>query len=187
METNPRILPMEHILDDCHTEDSVGRVMGVYFTIHQKPIPMPRPSATFTRTGMRFYSPVKTKGSAFAVEAKRLIQLTYTGKPFPMFKDGDTARDQVSLHVKITYRIRRPNDHFEASNRSKPVKRSKLLARVTGGDLDNLVKYTLDCMNSMVYFDDKMITSLATKKVWNQDPNSDGNTSVEVQKDYIWI
>jgi Holliday junction resolvase RusA-like endonuclease len=184
METNLTILPEEEILDDFHTEDSSGRVIGVNFTIHQKPIPMPRPSATVTRTGIRVYSRVKTKGSAFALEAKRLIQQTYTGG-FPMFKDGDTGQDEVKLHVTITYPIRRPTDHYKSSNRSKPVKTSKLIARVTGGDLDNLVKYTLDCLNSMVYFDDKMVTRLSTKKVWDQDPNSGGSTSVEVAKNYI--
>ena len=177
---------MEEILEDFHSEDSRGGTSSVYFTIHQKPVPMPRPSATVTRTGLRVYSGAKTKGGAFAIEAKRLIRLTYH-KAFPMFKDGDTARDQVDLHVSITYRIRRPNDHYKSCNRSKAVKTSKLLARVTGGDLDNLVKYTLDCMNSLVYYDDKMITSLSTKKVWAEDPNSDGSTTVEVKKNYIWI
>ena len=121
-----------------------------------------------------------------ALEIKRLLLVSTdsTGLELPLLKDEHTAAD---LHVSITYRIRRPNDHYKASNRlADVVKVDKLNARVTGGDLDNLVKYTLDCMNKVVYDDDKMITSLASKKIWCDDPTSDGSTTVEVKKIVIF-
>jgi Holliday junction resolvase RusA-like endonuclease len=162
--------------------EHVPRVSGVGFSIYQKPIPMPRPAATMTRKGLRVYSPKKTKGGPFSLEVKRLLLATVE-RELPLFKDGDTEAD---LHVSITYRIRRPNDHYKSSNRLNVVKTNKLLARVTGGDIDNLAKYTLDSMNTLVYGDDKMITSLAVKKLWCEDPNSDGSTTVEVKNNLIF-
>jgi Holliday junction resolvase RusA-like endonuclease len=164
--------------------EQVPRISGVGFSIYQKPIPKPRPAATITRTGkIRVYSPKKTKGGAFSLEVKRLLQAT-TERTLPLFKDGDTT--ERDLHVSITYRIRRPNNHYKAGNRLNVVKTKKLLARVTGGDIDNLTKYTLDSMNTVVYGDDKMITSMAVKKLWCEDPNSPGSTTVEVKNNLIF-
>jgi Holliday junction resolvase RusA-like endonuclease len=183
MEDNPRILPDQlDELPSYYWTNSSGGVMGVGFTVYQKPIPMPRPAATMTRNGLRVYSPKKTKGGAFSLEVKNLL-LASMEMELPLFKDGDTEAD---LHVSITYRIRRPNDHFKSSNQLKQVKESKPHVRVTGGDLDNLVKFTLDSLNNVVYFDDKMITSLSSKKLWSDDPKSQGSTTVEVKKNLIF-
>jgi Holliday junction resolvase RusA-like endonuclease len=186
MELNPRILAEEqdeNPLSYYWFASSGGiqdRILsGVGFTIYQKPIPMPRPAATLTRNGIRVYSPKKTQGGAFHIELKRLL-LVSMWREFPLFKDGDS---EVDLHLSITYRIRRPNDHYKSSKRSDGVvKDAKLLARVTGGDIDNLIKYTLDSMNTVVYGDDKMITGICAKKLWCEDPESAGSTTVEVRK-----
>ena len=181
MEDNPRILP-DHLdeLPTYYWKDSSGAVGGVGFTVYGKPIPMPRPAATMTRNGLRVYSPKKTKGGAFSLEFKNLL-LASTEKELPLFKDGVTGAE-VNLHVSVTYRIRRPNDHYKTSNRAGGLlKPTKVMARVTGGDIDNLLKYAQDSMNSVVYYDDKMINSLSTKKLWCHYPDSDGSMTVEVK------
>jgi Holliday junction resolvase RusA-like endonuclease len=190
MEDNQRIIPVElaelpgRFDDDwpsTYWKDSSGAIQGVAFSIYKKPIPMPRPSATITHGGgIRVYSPKKTKGGPFSEEVKRLVLVT-TEKllpDLPLFKDGDTG-----LNVSITYRIRRPNCHYRGGNRLNGVVKAGMhLRRVTGGDIDNLIKYTLDSLNTVVYADDKMITSISAKKLWCEDPNSEGSTTVEVKK-----
>ena len=51
----------------------------------------------------------------------------------------------------------------------------------TGGDLDNLVKYALDAMNNVVYADDRQIIKVLTEKMWAEEQDSDGSTTVAIK------
>ena len=89
----------------------------------------------------------------------------------------------TDINVTLTFRIRRPNNHFHACNRDTNIIRvAQLHARVTGGDLDNLAKYSLDCMNEIVYKDDNQIINLWLSKKWCEDATSGGSTTVVVFK-----
>jgi Holliday junction resolvase RusA-like endonuclease len=149
---------------------------GVQFTVYGKPTPLPRPRGFVTTKGvLKAYSPSKGKGNAFS---KQVLTLLGGAKAStPMFEQGGEG-----VCVSITFRIRRPNNHYEGGKRKFGlVQKTKLTERVTGGDIDNLSKFTLDAMNKVVYYDDNMVTTLFVSKIWCDDPDSDGSTTVEVK------
>lgn len=56
-----------------------------------------------------------------------------------------------------------------------PSRRSKsvdLLCHTSRPDIDNLIKYYLDCMNGIVYLDDAQIVSLFSKKLYSENPKT---------------
>jgi Holliday junction resolvase RusA-like endonuclease len=149
---------------------------GVQYTVFGKPIPLPRPRGFVTSKGVvKAYSPVKGRGSAFS---KQLVMLLGGAKAsFPIFQQGDQG-----LCVTITFRIRRPNNHYKGGNRNLGlILENKMMERVTGGDIDNLSKFPLDAMNKVVYHDDNMVTTLLVSKIWCEDPDSDGSTTIKVK------
>ncbi len=79
-------LPLSYHWKGC----SNGEILGVGFSVYQKPIAM---------TSAIKPSPKKTKGSPFSLEVKRLI-LASTGQATPLF-----VPDR-ELNVSITYWIR---------------------------------------------------------------------------------
>ena len=129
--------------------DSSG-VKGLALTVYQKPVPMPRPQSTYRKGHQTIYSVKKTQKGPFNIEVERLLAASKWSSKAPVFSKYS------DLHVAVTYQIRRPNHHYKGAKRDCGVVKEKhKKERVTGGDIDNLLKYTLDSMNKTVYDDDK--------------------------------
>ena len=46
-------------------------------------------------------------------------------------------------------------------------------------DLDNLIKFVLDALNGVLYDDDSRIVGINAYKVWADDPQSTGSTTMQ--------
>lgn len=153
---------------DHHGDVNIG------FTVLGKPEPMPRPRFSITHG---IYSPKKTEDQPLYKFAKRLVddwhrnnRIAKEAPPFfPLMKES-------WLSVSLTYRIQRPKSHFRGKARSKDhyTKRA-MVDRPTGGDLDNLVKMSLDCLvKAKMIEDDSAVCHINAWKAWADPVPGDG-------------
>lgn len=142
-------------------------------TIHQKPLPLRRCVATYSKQGkIRIVQPHARHLDAF----RDAVKLQLDHETFPVFSI------EVSVLVSIYIFIRRPNYHYVGCKRTNELKKDMADCHVTGGDIDNYIKFVLDALNKTVYADDKQVSSVFCEKRWELDHNSDGKTSIVVQQ-----
>jgi Holliday junction resolvase RusA-like endonuclease len=149
-------------------------VIGGDFTVAGPPIPMPRPRFRLILRPVprvMVWNPAENDQLLFNRSARSLMR----GETFPLH--GDNAK----VAIGITFRFRRPDSHFRGRNRNLVILPRYLEARVTGGDVDNHVKYVLDALNGVLYDDDRQVVMISACKVWAEDPNSAGSTTVAVR------
>ena len=111
--------------------------------------------------------------SAFRVSMDRLVDEC----------NFDLYESDTKLSIMITYRMRRPNFHFRGRNRGNGE-----YARVVpsgqptaGGDIDNLIKFTLDAMQGCLFVDDRQVVQISASKVYADSADSNGSTTVFIQ------
>jgi Holliday junction resolvase RusA-like endonuclease len=98
------------------------------------------------------------------------------GHALPCFPD-----DGSKLQIGLIFRVRRPNYHYKNSLRSNAIKAARINARITRGDIDNMVKFVMDAANEIIYTDDRQVTSLVANKIWHEDATSIGSITVAVK------
>lgn len=147
----------------------------VAFTIHGKPQPLPRPRFLPGAGGFRVYQPNAPARSAFRSKLVALIETT----PFVQYNSDAT------LSVTICYRLKRPLFHFTGRDRRNTMSARALTDShppTAGGDLDNLVKFTVDAMQGSLFPNDRQIVHINSVKVWTETALSDGSTTVLVKQ-----
>ena len=95
-----------------------------------------------------------------------------------------TPNPVVLLGVTLIFRKKRPQAHFinntPGLDRLKPTAPSALLGAPSVTDVDNLAKFVLDALNTIVYADDKQIITLSAVKLLDDDGVCEGSTTVEL-------
>ena len=152
----------------------------VYFTHFGKPLPLPRPRfRSFTnRVGARVYMPFRTNTGTAA--ARTNIKGMIPSGLLENMEDPIFNAPEYKVGVFVTFRMRRPNHHFRAGSNRTFLREGYQHERPTGGDLDNLLKFIIDSMNGVIYHDDCQVVLLIANKVWADDVNSNGSTTVRV-------
>ena len=69
------------------------------------------------------------------------------------------------VHVTLDFVIQRPKKHYRKVNTHLLSSRA-LPASSINGDLDNYVKFVLDALNRLAWYDDRQITVLHASKRW---------------------
>ena len=149
-------------------------VVGGDFTVAGTPIPMPRHRfrLVYRPVAQVFvWNPAENDQLLFQRNVRNLM----VGENFPIH--GDNSK----VAIGITFRFRRPDCHFRGRNRDGTILPRFLDERVTGGDVDNHVKFVLDALNRVLYDDDRQVVQISACKVWAEDPISDGSTTVAVR------
>ena len=72
--------------------------------------------------------------------------------------------------VRLAFSIARPRSHY---NSKMKLKNNVPQWHVFTPDTDNLVKFALDCMNGMVYRDDKQVCILSATKTWAKEAGTE--------------
>ena len=135
------------------------------FTHIGKPVPMPRPRLN-PKGGV--YSPVSWKSTGLFNLLEKLKNRD-GGEHLP-FKKNEW------LSLSVTYRVMRPMDHFwKGKERSEAnIKPLYVDCRPTGADIDNYIKFTLDCMvKAGVIEDDCSVCHVNAWKVWGTPRNDE--------------
>jgi Holliday junction resolvase RusA-like endonuclease len=168
---SPPDLPYQHNL----VVNSIRK--SIMFSVDGDPKPQQRPMFIPNRSGdankrFRVISPSKVKTCDFTKKVREQL----TGVPRPYFGEEE------KLAVFVTYRMKRANTHFEKSKRATgKVKTAYETKMPGGGDIDNLLKQTLDCLTDIVYHDDRMVSTVVVTKIWCEDHNSEGSTTVAIK------
>jgi len=161
------------------TATADGCCLSFAFTVQGKPIAMMRcAAATVPRkkgdSGRKVVVYNKQRAQLQLFRDKMQAAIPFSRASTPYFP----TTTMVSLI--LTFRVRRPNSHYHGSVRQDGRLRPNFQnCCVTGGDIDNMIKFVLDAMNGVAYHDDKQVCSLVVKKIWTDDCNSEGSTTVQ--------
>ncbi len=123
------------------------------FRIPGKPIAKARPK--FVRKGsyMGAYNPQETEESRFLWEVKQRVPAEWS----PL---------EGVITLWCEFKFKRPKSHFGTGKNADKLKPSAPKYHLQKPDLDNLVKFVKDCLNKVVWMDDKQIVEAKALKRW---------------------
>ena len=84
--------------------------------------------------------------------AYKEIKEQFTGEPYT-----------DALKITFIFNIKRPKSHWNKYS----LKPSAPIYHTKRPDIDNYVKFYMDCMNKVVYLDDSQVIELSAKKIYN--------------------
>ena len=124
-----------------------------------KPIAKKRPR--FARRGkcVTTYSEQETEESK--IMAQILAQLG---------KDWKPIETPVLLDMEFCFPFLK--SHYGSGKNSDKIKASAPIYHTQKPDVDNLVKFVMDCMNEIVFRDDAQVVTIAASKKWDRDARS---------------
>lgn len=137
--------------------------MKYIFKVPGTPIAKKRPR--FARKGhyVQTYSNQRTEEGRFLL----MLLEQWDGRPL-----------ECALYVKMDFSFLRPKGHFGTGKNEGELKKKAPLHHLTKPDIDNCIKFALDCMNGIVFNDDKQIVKLIANKHYSDK----ANTLITVEK-----
>ena len=84
------------------------------------------------------------------------IKEQFTGEPYT-----------DALKIKFVFHIKRPKAHFRTGKYSNELKKTAPVYHTKRPDVDNYVKFYMDCMNKLVYLDDSQVIELRATKEYD--------------------
>lgn len=126
---------------------------NVEIIIKGKPIAKKRPR--FARCGKftKVYNPQSTEEGRWLWEAKQQI----------------TECIEEPIAIDINFCFERPKSHFGTGKNLKKLKPSAPRLHTQKPDIDNCIKFVLDCLNGHAFKDDKQIFSISANKFWDEE------------------
>lgn len=123
------------------------------------------------------YNPSARDEERFKICIRSLMTTPFI--TFPVWQDNP-----ASITVHLEYALRRPLTHFVNRNRNNILRNDVQdeLRTLRAVDIDNLVKFTLDCLNGIVFSDDKCITEIHAVKILDNDFGGAGRTTVRITR-----
>jgi Holliday junction resolvase RusA-like endonuclease len=148
---------------------SVWSSSSCRFTVMGDPSPQARQGIG---RGGNAYDPSKAKKLAFRSAAQS--SLSILDPNVPMF---DSA---ALLSMFVEFRMRRPDSHFVScnreSNRLKSTAPSAVLVKRC--DVDNLLKFVMDALNTILYEDDRQVAAVHAFRLYDNEGRCEGSTTV---------
>ena len=123
----------------------------MYLRIAGKPIAKKRPR--FARMGkfVKTYNDQETEEGRWLWEAQQRVDKKFTG----------------CISVEMIFLFARPKGHYGSGKNADQRKPSAPRYHTQKPDIDNLVKFALDCLNGIAFDDDKQIVLLKASKSWH--------------------
>ena len=85
------------------------------------------------------------------------IKEQFTGEPYT-----------DALKIKFVFHLKRPKNHFRTGKYSNELKKTAPVYPIGRiGDIDNFIKFYMDCMNKLVYLDDSQVIELRAVKEYD--------------------
>ena len=122
------------------------------FAIYGMPVPLNRPRAFRKGNSIGMYDGQKKIKDMYRGQ----MEMNFNQTPF-----------SVPIHLDLTF-------HFPIPKGTSRVRTREMLdgrlVPMKRPDLDNLVKFILDCMNGIVFDDDSQVTDFHAKKIFGLEP-----------------
>lgn len=168
-----------------HWKDPQDKVVitedgNIRFIVRGNPQPLRR-----HRTARGFlYNPSAKAQESFS----KVVRLLFEEHVPSLNLGDDSFFGDSPLAMDITFRLRRPRNHFVNNNPGKEggltrlKKTSPRLLCNSRVDVDNLGKFVMDACNGLLYVDDKQVSRLTLCKVYDCYGQCNGSTEVFVRK-----
>ena len=121
-------------------------------------------------------TPIAKKRPRFARIGKGVrtysIQETEEGRTLLMIKDQ--VREQTDKPVKVSFffKLPRPKNHFGSGKNAEQLKASAPKHHTSKPDIDNMVKFYMDCLNGIVWHDDRQVVIQEASKMYHDEPET---------------
>lgn len=137
-------------------EATIIKGHSVQFTVRGKPCalrrPGPRQCASKSGGHRPFYNPSKGKQGVFKNIVLALLPPDKANKVmFP---------SKTPVSVKLVSFLQRPLSHFVGNQRDGKLRSGAPTYAIGRTDVDNIAKFVLDCLNGIVYQDDRQVVEL---------------------------
>jgi len=125
-------------------------------------------------------NPTPKNRPRFAVRGKRAIAYSDQKKQQALFRAYILAQlpdmfqpwaGPVSIKT-VFYRVR-PKSHYGTGKNAERLKASAPGFLITAPDLDNYEKFVWDCLNGVVWVDDRQIVSCSSEKRFSENPRTE--------------
>ena len=138
----------------------IEETTAVYITIPGKPVAKNRPRFAKRGKFVTTYSDQETEESKFYMLAREQV--------LKQIKNPLTG----PIIVRAIFSFERPKSHYGTGKNAEILKPSALKSYEHTGkpDVDNCIKFALDCLNGLAWADDKQIVSIRIDKQWVQGP-----------------
>lgn len=164
---------MEEVVAARVEHDVEAGVQRFITTIVGRPLPLRR--SVFVKRVRRAVNPSHREQQHVRELLRKEISECGSSVPF-------VSGMEKSVKIKVTFRCRRPNNHFYGGDRKRSVREVNRNTRHTCGDIDNLVKFVLDAGNAILFEDDRQVCDLTATILWHEDPTSEGSTTISVEE-----
>jgi len=77
------------------------------------------------------------------------------------------------ISLDVTFYMGRPKNHYKTGANSEMLKDSAPEYHSGRPDLDNLVKFVQDSLNTIYYKDDALISQITAKKIYSESPRTE--------------
>jgi Holliday junction resolvase RusA-like endonuclease len=123
-----------------------------------KPIAKKRPR--FARRGkfVTTYNDQETEEGKFLLEAKSQVKIMFD------------SSEAITIHCRFA--MPRPKNHFGTGKNAETLKKNVPYLHTKKPDLDNLIKFVLDCLNGVAWKDDSQIWSIEAYKYYAMKPQT---------------
>ena len=137
------------------------------FTIPGKPIAKARPRFFNRGKFMQSYNPQETEEGRFMQHLLHQME--------------NTTMIDTPLSLTMVFTFERPKGHMGTGRNEGLVKDSAPNRHAIKPDLDNLVKFAMDCMTGTVYEDDKQVDWVCARKLYH---STRAETRIQVEALY---
>ena len=139
-------LTTEHFqIRDVHQNES-----DIVFVVFGEPIPLSR----HMMSNNRMYNPSAKSQKQFLDCCKEYLP----EQPF-----------EGPLEISIIFYFTRPKKHFKTGKNAGILRQDAPTWHTSRKDIDNLIKFVLDSLNSKAYVDDKQVASISSRKYYTDD------------------
>lgn len=135
-------------------EPAVGGQQSVSFTVFGDPIPLARHRTV--SGGLRTYNP--SSG-----DQKKFAKACMTAGVLP------SEPLEGPVEAVMTFYFQRPKSHYRTGKFAGQLKEGQDVWHSKKKDLDNLVKFVLDSLNSVAYVDDGQVCAIKAMKLYTED------------------
>jgi len=75
--------------------------------------------------------------------------------------------------VTLIFYMPRPKSHYGIGEKSARLKANAPIYHTKKPDVDNLVKFCLDCLNGLAWQDDSQISEMRVRKIYSEEPRTE--------------
>ena len=128
-------------------------------TIAGNPIAKKRPRFARIGTGVRTYSDQKKQTDNFTLQILKAVDYE--------------APSEKPIGMQIGFFMPRPKSHYGTGKNSGILKKSSPCQHTKKPDIDNLIKFVLDCSNRILWRDDCQVIEITSFKVYSENPRTE--------------